>query len=82
MEPGDPGHPLRQPHPLEDLARLVLYLNVVVILRPVIPDEQHPAPPTIDNTDQQPAGAGQRPNGGVLTPTFGGHDIPAAIKDP
>src|SRR3954451_22459559 len=41
MQPADAGDPLRQPGPAYPPSRLVLDLDVVVILGPVVPDEQH-----------------------------------------
>jgi len=47
VQPRDPGDPLRQPRPRQHLALLVLQLDVVMIFRPVIADEQHPGLPSI-----------------------------------
>jgi hypothetical protein len=42
VQPGDPGHPFRQPAPGQPPPRLVLQLHIVVIFRPVVPDQhQH-----------------------------------------
>jgi hypothetical protein len=60
MQPGDPGRALRQPPGRQLPARLVLDLHIVVILGPVISDEQqmsrfslHRSP---DGWPWQPAG--------------------------
>jgi hypothetical protein len=42
MERLDPGHPLRQPPVDQPPSSLVADLDIVVILSPVIADEQHP----------------------------------------
>lgn len=58
MQPGHPGYTLRQPRLGQPAPRLVLDLDVMVILRPVIPNEQHNGPPVTRHLllDQQPAG--------------------------
>jgi hypothetical protein len=40
MQASHPDHPLRQPRLGQPASRLILNLDVVVILSPVIPDEQ------------------------------------------
>jgi len=45
VQPGDALQALRQPSPREPVTVLVLDLEIVVILSPVISNEQHPATP-------------------------------------
>ena len=45
MQPGHPGHTLGQPSLGQPASRLVLDLDVVVVLGPVISDEQQNGPP-------------------------------------
>src|SRR5664279_6549177 len=42
MQAGDAVHTLRQPRPGQPPALLILDLDIVVILSPVVADEQHP----------------------------------------
>ncbi len=57
VQPGDPGDPLGQPPGGQLAALLVLDLHIVVILSPVIPDEQHlSSPPELSSDGQQPTG--------------------------
>jgi hypothetical protein len=58
-----------------------LQLNVMVILRPVVPHEQQPRPP-IPTSQYQPGEDHPRPNGPVLTPQRVGHVIPSAVTPP
>jgi hypothetical protein len=48
MQPRQPIQPLRKPGPSQPTAVLVNQLNVMMILSPVVPDEQHP--PSLDLT--------------------------------
>jgi len=45
MQSGDPGDPFRQRGPTQPPACLVLHLDVVVVLGPVVSDEQHSSSP-------------------------------------
>ena len=45
MQPGHPGHTLGQPSLGQPASRLVLDFDVVMILSPVVPDEQQHDPP-------------------------------------
>jgi len=49
VRPGDARDPLRQPGLAQPAAGLVLHLHIVVILGPVIPDQQQqrPCPPCL-----------------------------------
>jgi len=46
VQPGDALQALRQPSPREPVTVLVLDLEIVVILSPVVSNEQHPATPS------------------------------------
>ena len=41
VQPRYPGDPFRKPRPAQASTRLVLQLNIVVVFRPVVPNEQH-----------------------------------------
>ena len=85
VQPGDPRHALGQPGLGQPAPGGVHHLHVVVVLGPVIPDEQQPQSPVLRHRSPR-AGSQrenhQRPNEAVLTPTPGGHDIPSAINSP
>jgi hypothetical protein len=51
VQPGDPGDPLLKLGLGQPSSRLVLDLHVVVVLGPVVPDEQHPVLPFFLNSD-------------------------------
>src|SRR5699024_6981147 len=80
-----PVHSLRpppRPPPAQDPASLVLHLDVVVILGPVVTDEQQCLhAPNSQPTDQAANKSMRRANGSVLTPA-GGHDIPSVVHAP
>ena len=50
VQPGDPRDPFGQLRPAQHPAGLVLHLDVVVLLGPVVADEQQPSPPSIADT--------------------------------
>jgi hypothetical protein len=70
MQLGHPGHTLGQPGLGQAASRLVLHFDVVVILGPVVPDEQHCGPPVSRHLllISSPRENYQRPNEQVLTP--------------
>jgi hypothetical protein len=45
MQPGQPVQPLRKPSPSQPAAGLVNEFDIVMVLGPVVPDEQHPLLP-------------------------------------
>jgi hypothetical protein len=44
VQPCNPGDPLRKPGLAQPPSRLVLHLDVVVVLGPIVPDQQQPVP--------------------------------------
>jgi len=57
----DAGHALRQPAPRQPAARLILDLDVVMGLRPVVPDEQHlQHAPRLDRSSSSPGKTASR----------------------
>jgi hypothetical protein len=83
MQPGHPLQALDQASPSQPPDDLVDELNVVVILGPVIPNEQHlrPSRHSPPAHPQQRGGDTRRSNGQVLTATAG-HVIPSAVTPP
>ena len=83
MQPGHPGHPLRQPRAGQYLALLIHQLHVMMIPRPShrLRTTASILPPEMPDPVSSPRENNQRPNETVLTPP-GGHDIPAAIGSP
>jgi hypothetical protein len=45
VQPGHPSHPVGQPSLGQAASRLVLNLDVMVILSPIVTNEQHNGPP-------------------------------------
>ena len=82
----DPGHPLRQPPGRQHPPRRILQAHVVMVLSPVVPDEQqHPAPfrtyplPVTSS----PRENHQRPNGYSAHGSIAaGHATPSAVYSP
>ena len=80
VQPGDPGDPLRQPRPCQHPALLILHLDVVMIFRPVIPDEQHTSLP-FDPSPQLTARQREENTNGLMDSAHasGGHDTPSVV---
>lgn len=81
VQPGDALQPLRQPGPGQPAATLVLQLDIVVILSPVVSDEQHPQqlPPVSgrqDHSTRDPCDLM------IKCSRRGGHGIPSAVQSP
>ena len=74
VQPGQALHTLRQPRRGQPPPRLALHLHIMVILSPVVPDEQHHRhdPLLLAVHHRQPAGRSPRTNGSVLTPLRAG----------
>jgi hypothetical protein len=84
VQPGDARDALGQFRSTQHPAGLVLKLDIVVLLGPVISDEQHFSLHSIVArvTMRSLRENHQRPNKQVLTPMIGGHDIPSAVWAP
>src|SRR3954468_17670167 len=82
MQAGHPSHTLREPRLGQPVTRLILDLDVVVILGPVVPDEQHNGLRSLNITDGASAACG-RTTSGLMNKCSrhcrGGHDIPSAV---
>ena len=83
MQPGHPGHPLRQPPAGQHPAPLVHQLHVMMIPRPShrLRTSASILPPEMPDPVSSLRENNQRPDETVLTPP-GAHDIPAAINSP
>jgi hypothetical protein len=74
VQPGCPGDPVGRLRLTQPSAVFVLWLDIVVLLGPVVADERHllhPLPPTVGNHRRQLTGGNQRPDRRVLQPAHG-----------
>ena len=79
VQSGDALQALRQPDPCEPATVLILDLEIVVILSPVVSNEQHPATPP-DQIARQITAPGDTRNLMIKCSRRGGHDIPSAVS--
>jgi hypothetical protein len=81
VQPGDPGHPLRQPGLAQPSTRAVLHLHIVMIFSPVVADEQHHRSPSRLAIHAQQPWAITSDLMDKCSRTHG-HDIPSAVRSP
>jgi len=81
VQPGDARQALRQAHPHQPATRLVLNFQIVVVLSPIVSDEQQraPTPPCSINKVTAP---GDLCNLMIKCSRRGGHDISSAVQSP
>jgi hypothetical protein len=69
MKLGDTGKSLRQSTQGQPDPELIHQVDVVMILRPIVADEYHEAPPRWSSNMVEPKGARRQANGSVLSGT-------------
>ena len=81
MQPRDALQPLRQPGPRQQTTVRIRKLDVMVVLSPIVSDEQHLGLSSFVQTDQT-AAPGDTCNLMIKCSRRGGHDIPSAVQSP
>jgi hypothetical protein len=80
VQPGDPRDPLSQPHPGQPPTHHIDQLDIVMVLGPVVPNEQHPSPPASVNTTS--AARRSITSGLMVKCSPRRHVIPSAVSAP